>query len=133
MTREVKTTNIQGAGDYLDRVYKLIPAELTAGYTAGQSFLGVPENITENIPLLIGFAAFLTAITPFYLVRLQGLSWKKDAAQLCVSTISLPIWAANISALYIGATMSDLWVKALGLILISWVLLAPLFIRKPAV
>ena len=129
MPREIENSNIQGVQDYLDRLYKIIPAELTAGYTAAQSFLGVPaDDPTSNIPFLLGFGIFLTALVPLYLRRLQGV---QNLSQIMVSTVSFPIWATNISVVYFGLLTNSRWVKVLGLVLIGWVLAAPVIINVP--
>jgi hypothetical protein len=125
MPREVSTTAPSGLGDYLDRVYKLIPAELTAAYLAIQSYLGVPENPADNIPYLLGAGIFLTLLVPFYLTMLQGV-W--TLPQIIVSTVSLPIWILNISSAYVALDLSPGWVKGFGLVLIGWVLVAPLLV-----
>ena len=127
MPRQITKAKINDLGDYLDRVYKLIPVELTAGYLAAQSFLGVPENPADNVPLLLGFGVVLTALVPFYLVRFQGVS---NYRQITISTISLPIWAANISITYVGLMTQPIWPKILGLILIGWVLITPVILGK---
>jgi hypothetical protein len=127
MPREIPNKKIKDLGDYLDRVYKLIPAELAAAYCAAQSFLGVPEDPKDNIFLLSGFGIFLTILVPFYLMRLQGVS---NIWQIVVSTISLPVWAANISILYVGLILAPMWPKIFGLGLIGWVLVTPLLVGK---
>lgn len=124
MPRELPGGAPNGVGDYFDRVYKLIPAELTAAYLAVQSYLGVPENIEDNVPYLLVAGIFLTVLVPPYLLLLQNVS---SRSQIAVSTFSLPIWILNISSAYV-ALHHEKWIKPFGLLLIGWVLVAPLIV-----
>ncbi len=111
---------------YLDQLFKIIPAEITGAYVAASAFLIGPNPESETL-MLAGFAVFLTFLVPFYLRKLQGVH---NRAQLIVSTISFPIWAASTSIVLI-ASYIGVWSKILGLVLIGWVLVTPLLIPSP--
>ena len=110
-----------GIDSYLDKVFKLIPAEITAGFLAGQSLIFATPRPEELWWLLLLFAFVLTLITPLYLMKIQNVT---SVSQIFVSTLSFPIWAANISASWFAHLGPA--VPALGLLLIVWVLFVPL-------
>jgi hypothetical protein len=121
----------QGAGaanpgqQYLDKLYKIIPAEITAGYTAIASFLWDPIDPLSNINVLLGFAVFLAIINPLYLYRLQNV---RNTMQIVVSTISFPIWAACISTPLVTGAISDITPQIITVVMVAWVLATPLLV-----
>jgi hypothetical protein len=133
------SANIGRLRVYLDRVSKLIPAELTGAYIAVQAYLGVPDDPRGNVPILIGVGLFLTVLVAPYLVVFRRVDWRRrsDLLRIIVSTISLPILAINISITYVAIWLSDHvntesnpnWLKLPALILVCWALLTPLLLR----
>lgn len=122
-----------GAGNpgqqYLDKLYKIIPAEITAGYTAIASFLWDPIDPGKNIYVLLGFAVFLTVINPLYLYRLQMV---RNRMQIVVSTISFPIWAACISTPLLTGAVSFITPQIITVVMVAWVLATPLLVPGDA-
>lgn len=121
----------QGAGaanqgqQYLDKLYKIIPAEITAGYTAIAAFLWDPIDPSSNTYVLLGFGIFLAVINPLYLFRLQNV---RNMMQIVVSTISFPIWAACISTPLITASISFITPQIITVVMVAWVLATPLLV-----
>lgn len=110
---------------YLDKLYKIIPAEITAGYTAIASFLWDPIDPGSNIYVLLGFAIFLTILNPLYLYQLQKV---RNRAQIAVSTISFPIWAACISTPLVTGAISVITPQIITVVMVAWVLATPLLV-----
>ena len=111
--------------EYLERLYKIIPAELTAAYLAIASLLTDKTDLLHNVPLLLAFAIFLTALTPFYLYRFQNV---RTISQLIVSTISFPIWAMSISTAVVSLAIPVVTPLMITVVMVAWVLLTPLLV-----
>ncbi len=114
--------------NYLDRLYKLIPIEITGAFTA-ISTLADPVNLGESEALKVIVLAFfvLLVCVPLYLSRLQGVS---NVRQLIVSTISFPIWAANISSTTLITNFPSISGMMLGVLLILWTIISPLIMGR---
>ncbi len=112
--------------DYLDRIGKLVPAEITAGFLAVQPLLINKDDVTENFIVLLIFVAFLTVLVPFYLWKLFNVT---NAVQLAFSALSFPVWAAAICAeqliLRSEGRISNIIIT---LVMVGWALLIPLVI-----
>lgn len=119
MRREVDSVSDR----YIDKLYKIIPAEITGAYIAASSLLAGVDPKWYGV-LLGAFGGFLTLLVPAYLSKLQNV---KDRKQIFVSMISFPIWAANTSALWIQDNYGII-AEVLALILIGWVLLTPILV-----
>lgn len=115
-----------GAQDYLDRLYKIIPAEITAAYLAVSSFLTDPINPMSNSMTLLVFAVFLTILAPFYLWILAGV---RNKVQIVVSTISFPIWAICISTALVTLAVPAITPETITVVMVAWVLVTPLLVR----
>lgn len=115
-----------GAQDYLDRLYKIIPAEITAAYLAVSSFLTDPINPMSNSITLLIFAVFLTILAPFYLWILAGV---RNKVQIVVSTISFPIWAICISTSLVTLAVPAITPETITVVMVAWVLVTPLLVR----
>src|SRR5262249_48169833 len=98
---------------------KLLPAEVTAGYTAINAYLS--DNIGNWRPLLT-FALILMIIC-FYLIRWQT----KDFLQAALTSLSFLVWAASVSAFYYGTAQER---AILGSTLVVISILLPRFLRK---
>jgi len=110
---------------YLDKLYKIVPAELTAAYLAISSFLTDQVNPLANMHVLLAFAAFLTILTPLYLWRLQNV---RNVAQIVVSTISFPIWAICISTSIVTLAIPALTPQIITVVMVAWVMATPLLV-----
>lgn len=126
MSRSIEGTPSDPQQSYLDRLYKLVPIEITAAYTAIASITAPVDGDTENLIYLYISLALLTVLTPFYLKILQNVN---NVGQLIVSTISFPIWALNISSI-IFADQFNISNVALSVLLILWTLITPLIVGR---
>ena len=116
---------IQSPQDYLDRLYQILPTEITAAYVVVQTLLANPNQVSATAGLLFGFAAFATILVPLYLWKFQGVdNW----IQLTVSTLSFPIWAANISIATLLVTFQWVSSSLVAIIMIGWVLVIPILV-----
>lgn len=126
MGRDISSASGGAPNAYLDRLYKLIPTELTAAYVAIASLID-PVNFGEDhlwlLPVSYGV---LQILVPVYMWRLQGV---RDIAQLVVSSISFPIWAANISSILVSEKFNSISGVTLGVVLILWTLVIPLVVK----
>lgn len=126
MARDITSAPGGAPNAYLDRLYKLIPTELTAAYVAIASLID-PVNLGEqHLWLLPVSYGVLQILVPVYMWRLQGV---RDVAQLAVSSLSFPIWAANVSSIIVSEKFSFVSGVALGVILILWTLIIPLVVK----
>lgn len=82
----------QGFGDYLDKVARLIPSEIIAGYLTMIGFVGSVKNTqTQNIIAWIVFAIGLI-LTPIYLNNVAEAD-KPKRNHLILSTVAFLVWA----------------------------------------
>lgn len=108
---------------YLERVKKLIPAEVSAGFLAINSL--IPLN-SENNPYVIMFFVILLVICILYLKVLEGVTKVLQIA--FISGIAFPIWAVNIAIARIDWLQPRAFLPACLLIIIT--LVTPFFVRK---
>jgi phosphoglycerol transferase MdoB-like AlkP superfamily enzyme len=82
----------QGFSDYLDKVARLIPSEIIAGYLTMIGFVGSVKNIqTQNVIAWIVFAIGLI-LTPIYLNNVAQAD-KPKRNHLILSTVAFLVWA----------------------------------------
>jgi len=107
--REVDPTD-----NYLVKIVKLIPAEVSAAYVAINSLL----PYQDQWPILV-VAGLILLVTCYFLIR-----WQTDSSrQAAVTCLAFLIWAVNIS----GNFYADQDLRAvLGVILV----LSSIFLRK---
>jgi hypothetical protein len=101
------------------KVAKLLPVEVTAGYTAINAYL---SDDIDNWSLLLLFGSILMVIC-FYLIRWQT----KNTLQAILTSLSFVIWAASVSAFYY-ATSKERAILGSMLVIIS--ILLPRFVSK---
>ena len=126
MGRDITSAPGGAPNAYLDRLYKLIPTELTAAYIATASLIDPVNNGREHLWLLPVSYGVLQVLVPIYMWRLQGV---RDIAQIVVSSISFPIWAANASSIIVSEEFNFINGVMLGVVLILWTLVIPLVIK----
>lgn len=124
-TRQIEKP-LGSAQDYLDRIGKLVPAEITAGFLAVQPLLINKDDVTENFTILLMFVAFLTVLVPLYLWKLFNVT---NVVQLAFSALSFPVWAGAICAEQV-IIRSDGAVSnvVITLVMVGWALLIPLIV-----
>jgi hypothetical protein len=120
MKRQIDHTD-----SYMDQLFKLIPAEITAAFIAGSTVLLTSDNPNEDFVGIAFWGVFLTVLVPFYL-KMQGVSL---FPQIFVSTVSFPIWAAGTQSVLVQSYFG-ISAKWLGLVLIGWVLITPLIAKR---
>lgn len=92
MTDETTNARSLSATDQpLDKLFKLLPAELTATYLSVRAIL--PTDSNENAVYLLFFGIIILLLCPFFMRRLLGVNNK---TQLVFLTFSLAIWMLNI-------------------------------------
>lgn len=112
--REIKSDS------YLEKLYKIIPIEITAAYVSITSIVASSENAGDLWYMLVISAGLLFVLNPFYLIFVQNVLDKK---QVVLSTLSFPLWAANTSIEWFppGAVT-----VGLAAALILWTLVIPI-------
>jgi len=109
----------------IDKVAKLIPAEIVAALTAINGL--VPEDAPAW--LMPSFAIALLVLVYFYLTKLRGMKSHGQVAFVCL--LAFPVWASNILTSRFDFLVVYSYVFASLLIFVS--LMPPLiFPRAPA-
>lgn len=133
MSREIKPND-----EYLDRLYKLLPAEVTGAYIAIRTLIDPITN--ENDKYLFFFAGVILLLAPFVYYWVLKIS---DWVQVAFLTFSYVVWAANIDVVKIiaakPASLADSGIAQFllnatfikGFLIIWVILLVPLVLRKP--
>lgn len=118
MTREVKS------GDsYLERVKKLIPAEVSAAFLAINS--SIPLKDDHNV-FVASFFVILVVVCVLYLRVLENV--KKISQIIFVSAVAFPIWAINIAIARIDLLQDREFLASSLLVMVT--LFIPLVIRN---
>jgi hypothetical protein len=144
---ETSSRDIQPSDDYVSKLLKLLPAEITAAYLSVRSIC-TPEN--SNNDLFIGiFAVLIFLAAPLYMWRVLKM---KNNLQVLFLTFSFLVWVANIEIARIDgysqaiagavahAPAAAAWVVELltaptfikGIAVVWVVLLSPLLFAHPA-
>jgi|GEM_PF-3783447 hypothetical protein len=119
MPREVGPTDT-----YLDRVKKLIPAEVSAGFLAVNSLVPLDDIFGVYV---LGFGVIFALFCILYLRILEGVT---NVLQLIfVSLIAFPAWAINISVARIGWLQEKIFIAPSILVLVT--LTIPLLVDRP--
>ncbi len=129
MPRAIGTTAGGVPEEYSARLYKLIPAELTAAYLAISTI--VDSNGSNALLYMTIAFLVLLVLLPIYMIRLQGVT---DATQIVVSTLSFPVWAINVSSALIVEYLHvhfgvNVETYVFGIILILWTTITPVFVK----
>ncbi len=133
MDRDIRSEPAIASGnDYAQRLYKLIPTEVTAAYLAISALLTETDPVNPGTPgvapydmyLFYSFLA-LFALVPLYMTIVQKV---RTLPQILATTISFPVWAANVSAPLVYEYF-HLPPAAVGAVLIIWTTSLPLFVR----
>lgn len=90
--RNMATRAKRDAKSYLDKVARLVPTEIVAGYLAMIGFLGSFENVSIRIWASLGIFSFCLVLTPLYFYALSEKGRPK-IVHLAVSTAAFVIWA----------------------------------------
>lgn len=113
---------ITGKDTYLDRVRKLIPAEVSAGFLTINSL--IPLDSDKDYIVLLFFIS-LVIICGLYMYKLEMI--KNYLQILFVSLVAFPVWALNIAIARIEWVQTNTSVPACLLVIIT--LLMPLLVR----
>ena len=114
MSREVTTNDT-----YLDKVKKLIPAEVSAAFLAINASIPLDNR---NLQFVIIFFVILIPICALYLRQLENVTSIRQV--LFTSGIAFPIWALNIAVDRLEFMSNKLFLPSALLILVT--LLVPL-------
>lgn len=115
MPREIKTVQ-----SYQDRLLKLIPTEIIAAYMALQGV--VPPAYAKWATLAI--AVILVALTPLYLMRLQGV---RHTGQVVMTTLAVVVWLYTLGGPFQYWGLYQAWIGSVLLVL--WTLIVPLVVN----
>lgn len=119
MAREVKSDDT-----YLDRVKKLIPAEVSAAFLAINS--SIPLDEKYNV-FVVGFFAIFVVVCVLYLRVLERVT--KVAQILFISAVAFPVWALNIAIARLDFMQDKVFLASSLLVLVT--LFIPLLVREP--
>lgn len=114
---------------YLEKVVKLIPAEVVAAYVSIQGIL-LTQDASTYQPWLLGIAVGLgLVVLPVYLWKLHGV---RNWIQIGVTIVAFAIWVLNIGGNYLQ-WVTDWNNPAIGSVaLILFTLVSPLIFRSEA-
>lgn len=120
MQREVTTSD-----SYLDKVKKLIPAEVSA------AFLAINASIPLEGSKLIFAVAFFVVLIPICVAYLRLFEQVRNWLQIAfISGVAFPVWALNIAIDRIDWLQGNLFVASGLLVLVT--LIVPLLAgRQP--
>lgn len=129
---ETSSRDIKPTDDYVSKLLKLLPAEITAAYLSVRAIC-TPENSNNDLFIAV-FAIFIFLAAPLFMWRVLKM---KNNVQIAFLTFSFVVWVANIEIARIdgyreaiSGAIAD-WPSAL-----AWVvelLTAPTFIKGIAV
>lgn len=100
--QNTSSRQIKSSDQNLDRLYKLLPADITAAYIGIRTLISTETNNSDSY--LLFFGAVILLLTPIYYYRLLQI---KDIVQVSFLTFSFAVWAANIDINRIATISSD--------------------------
>ena len=129
MPRAIGTAAGGAPDEYAQRLYKLIPAELTAAHLAISTI--VDSNGSNALLYMTIAFLVLLVLLPVYMIRLQGVT---NPTQIIISTLSFPVWAVNVSSALIVEYLHfhfhvNVETYVFGVILILWTTITPVFVK----
>jgi len=86
-----QTRDVRSADDYVARLLKLLPAEITGAYLGVRTIL-TPES-NENDWVILVFAIIIFVIAPFYMYFLLKMRY---IMQMVFLLFSYVVWVANV-------------------------------------
>jgi hypothetical protein len=118
MSREV-----QQGDSYLDKVKKLIPAEVSAAFLAINASMPLSDTVFYYA---VGFFLILIPICALYLRFLENVTDVMQIAFICV--IAFPVWALNIAVDRLEFMQDKLFLSSSLLVLVT--LFIPLVVKR---
>lgn len=118
----MKTTNapVAPTTSYLDRLVKLIPAEIVAAHLAIQGLVANDISM-RNLGIEIS-AGVLLLILPIYLRRLHGV---RTMSRTLLTMVSFVVWVVAVSSpVYTRFDIDPIWGS---IALILWTTVVPIF------
>ncbi|MFZ1560393.1 MAG: hypothetical protein WAT37_10740 [Saprospiraceae bacterium] len=109
----------QNFDSYLEKVSKLVPSEIIAGYLTMMGFVPTIKSFDPNIISWIIFGAGLI-LTPFYLNKVASVG-KPKRNHLILSTVAFAVWAYVTTGplLFESSGMYDSAIASITLVLFS--------------
>ena len=86
----------QSTKEYLEKVAKIIPAEIIAGYLAIVGLIPLIKNTALHQGFYYGAFLFCAILTPVYFSR-QAEKGKPKTMHILLSTLSFIIWAYTVT------------------------------------
>ncbi len=118
MTREIEPSDT-----YLDKVKKLIPAEVSAGFLAVNSLVPLDEKFSFYV---LGFGVIFAIFCILYLKFLEGV--QRLVQIIFVSLVAFPAWAINIAVARIDWLQEKLFIAPTLLVIVT--LAIPLLVER---
>lgn len=101
------------ADSFVDKLLKLIPAEVVAVWVTVRGILAAAQSAPEWLQW-ISFGAIL-ALTPIYLQRVAGVT---KPAQVWVTTGAFIVWAYSLGGVPFGSMGAPLYLPIYGAVLL---------------
>lgn len=124
--------SVKGSDNYMARVLKHIPSEIVMAYVAIEGVLrtsynaSVPQEREILLKLLWIVFGALTVLTPLWLLRVMKV---RRFGQLCVSTLSVPVWLFALGGPF---ALQDWYQPAFGAIVLPlYTLVVPIVTTRP--
>lgn len=115
-------TELSRSDNYVERLKKLIPSEVSAGFLAINALVPVDSRYLIYV---LGFFAALVVLCIFYMYLIEEI---RNIYQIIfVSLVAFPIWSINISMFRIDWMTGKEFLA--GCLLIIVTLIVPLIVR----
>jgi RsiW-degrading membrane proteinase PrsW (M82 family) len=117
---DVRAGNGGGAKEYLEKVTKLIPSEIVAGYIALIGFVPMIRLIPEDKHFWVYIGVFIACvILTIWYMNYQSEENKPKTVHIIVSTCAFIIWAYTISGNIVWPEIHDPAIASIILIIFS--------------
>jgi Na+/glutamate symporter len=117
---DVKADKGGGTKEYLEKITKLIPSEIIAGYIAAIGFVPMIQFISEENHFWVYIGIFIACvlITIFYM-NYQSEENKPKMTHIILSTCAFIVWAYTISGNVVWPEIHDAAFASIILIIFS--------------
>ena len=126
--REVARDQGEGIKDYLERLMRVIPAEIIGLYIVGTGI--IPANQTVALVIWFGFCLIAVAIVRTFGNADPAAGLPPQPVPIAISVVAFAIWAYTLGGPFEALGLAIPWVGSL--LVLVWSFVIPYFYKGPA-
>lgn len=113
---------------YLDRLLKMIPAEVISLYVVGSGFIPADQTIGLTVWTILCLVGVVVIRT--YGTQDPELNKPPDWTHVAISSIAFIIWVYSLGGPFAAWNLAQPWIGSL--LVLAWTFFVPIFYKGPA-